>query len=141
MTETSRNVSSEVAVNVRIVGLNTDKTRKMIGSDTLYQVYFELSDSPPVVWRYVFEQEWNALHAGQPVSLQETNIDRAFLVLHCPLQDVPLHLPVLKKAIATTNKTYAQDVQKHSTEQKNREDTWKDERKTVEDIVKSLHFD
>ncbi|HUI30608.1 MAG TPA: hypothetical protein VLX91_10355 [Candidatus Acidoferrales bacterium] len=113
----------------------------MIGSETIYQVYFELSGIPPLAWRTVFEQEWKALNAGQPLSLQETSIDRAFLVMHCPLQEVAMHMSVLKKAVAATNIAYEQYVRKQAAELKDREDVWKNERKTVEDVAKSLHFD
>jgi hypothetical protein len=133
--------STKSTLDIRIVGLNTDKTRRLIGSETIYQVYFELSTSPPQAWRSAFEQEWKALHVGHPLSLQETSIDRAFLVMHCPLQEISGNLPLLTKAVAATNSKYEQYVRKLATEQRNREEVWTDERKTVEDVAKSLHFD
>lgn len=141
MTEYNQTSSTETRIDIRIVGLNTDKTRKMIGSETVYQVYFELSESPPLAWRATFEHEWKSLNVGQPLALQETSIDRAFLVMHCPLQDVSRHLPLLKKAVAAANITYRQDVVKQATEQKDREDVWRDERRIVDDVAKSLHFE
>ena len=132
---------AESITDVRIVGLNTDKTRRMIGSEKVYQVYFELSGIPPQGWRTIFEKEWKALNVGQPLSLQEASIDRAFLLMQCPLHEVATHLPVLKKAVAEANIAYKQYVTKRASEEKDREDVWKDERKTVEDVAKSLHFD
>ena len=128
-------------MDLRIVRLNTDKTRKMIGSETVYQVYFELSDSPPAAWRARFEQEWKALNAGLPLSLLETSIDRAFLVMHCPLGEIAVHVPVLKQAVAATNIAYQQDQLRQATEQENLENIWKDERKKVEDAANALHFE
>ena len=61
--------------------------------------------------------------------------------MHCTLQEIVAHLPVLKKAVAATNKTYKQYVQEHATEQEYREDVWKQERKAIDDIAKSLRFD
>jgi hypothetical protein len=141
MTGTNQNSSSESCIDIRIVGLNTDKTRKMIGSEKVYQVYFELSVVPPLAWRTAFEQEWKALNVGQPLSLQETSIDRAFLVMHCPLQEVAKHVPVLKKAVAATNIAYKQYALTQATEQKKLDDVWKDERRIVEDVAKSLRFE
>lgn len=141
MLGTDEKTSPESDTNIRIMALNTDKTRKLIGSDTVYQVYFELSGIPPLAWRTSFEREWKALNIGQPLSLQETNIDRAFLVMYCPLQEVATHVPVLKKAIEATNRAYMQYVLTQAAEQKDREDVWKDERKNVEDIAKSLNFE
>jgi hypothetical protein len=137
--ENSTEVESTTAI--RIVGINTDKTRRMIGSETVYQVYFELSGTPPQGWRTVFEQEWKALNVGQPLSLQETSVERAFLIMQCPLQEVAKHVPILKDAVASTNIAYDQYVLKQATELKGREDVWKDERKAVDDVAKSLHFD
>ena len=74
-------------------------------------------------------------------SLSQASIDRAFLLMQCPLHEVATHLPVLKKAVAEANIAYKQYVTKRASEEKDREDVWKDERKTVEDVAKSLHFD
>lgn len=141
MVETKQDASVESTTDIRIVGLNTDKTRRMIGSETVYQIYFELSGIPPQGWRTIFEREWKALNVGQPLSLQETSVERAFLVMHCPLKEVTVHMPALKNAIASTNIAYKQYARTQATELKGREDVWKDERKNVEDIAKLLHFD
>ena len=61
---------AESITDVRIVGLNTDKTRRMIGSEKVYQVYFELSGIPPQGWRTIFEKEWKALNVGQPLIIE-----------------------------------------------------------------------
>jgi hypothetical protein len=141
MTEANANPAVESATEIRIHGINTDKTRRMIGSETVYQVYFELSGIPPQKWRTIFEQEWKALNVGQPLSLQEASVERAFLMMQCPLQEVANHLPDLKKAVAAANIAYTQYAIKRASEEKEREDVWKDERKTVEDVAKSLNFD
>jgi hypothetical protein len=140
MTHHDDDASTTSTLDIRIVGLNTDKTRRLIGSETIYHVYFELSTSPPQAWRTAFEQEWKALHVGHPLSLQETSIDRAFLVLHCPLQEVSQNLPLLTKAVAATNVAHEQYIRTQVTAQQKREEVWTDERKTVDDVAKSLHF-
>ena len=61
--------------------------------------------------------------------------------MHCPLQEVATtHLPVLKKAIDATNVAYKQYAREQVTEEKHQADVWKEERKTVEDMAKSLQF-
>ena len=99
-------------------------------------MYFELSGTPSPAWRDIFGGEWNDLSP-----LQEAGIDGRFLVMHCPLQKIEVHLPVLKKAFAATNEAYIQYAREQATEQERREDVWKDERKTVKDMAKSLSFD
>jgi hypothetical protein len=141
MSETNQDASIESCPDIRIVGLNRDKTRKTNGSDTVYQVYFELSATPPLAWRDIFEQEWKTLNTAQLHLWQEASIDRAFLVMHCPLQEIATtHLPVLKKAVAQTNKTYRQYAREQATKHEHRVDVWKQERKAVDDMADSLHF-
>jgi hypothetical protein len=136
MPETGKNSSIASTVDIRLVRLNTDKTRRIDGSFTGYQVYFELSETPPPAWREIFGREWNDLSP-----LQEAGIDGRFLVMHCPLQKIEVHLPALKKAVAATNEAYKQYAREQATEQERREDVWKDERKSVEAVAKLLHFE
>ncbi len=137
MTETEEDPSTHSTPEIRIVGLNTDKTRRTLGSYTVYQVYFELSGAPPMAWRDIFGREWKDVNPKQ-----EAGIDGKFLVMHCPLQEVATtHLPALKKAVHATNVAYKQYAREQVTEEERKADVWKEERKTVEDMAKSLKFE
>ncbi len=127
----------ESAAEIRIQGLNTDKTRKDSGSDTVYHVYFELSAPPPPEWRNIFSLEWERLNLTQ-----KAGIDGAFLVLHCRLPEVATtRLPALKKAVAAANEAYRLYAQEKETALAHREDVWRLERKDVDDLAKSLRFE
>ena len=129
MADTDEDPSTRIAPEIRIVGLNTDKTRRTLGSYTVYQVYFALSGEPPLAWRDIFGREWKDLNPTQ-----EAGIDGRFLVMHCPLQEIPTrHLPALKKAVEATNSAYKQYAREQVTEEEHKVDVWKEERKTVED--------
>ncbi len=141
MSETNQNTSVESIADIRIVSLNRDKTRKTSGSGTVYQVYFELSGTPPQAWRNIFEGEWKVLNPALPHLWQAASVDGRFLLIHCPLQEIAAHLPVLKKAVALTNKTHEQYVHEQAKEQERRDDVWKLERKAVDDMAESLRFD
>lgn len=151
MSESNQDPSIESASDIRIVGVNREKTRKTSepvvqagsgGPGVRYHVYFELSETPPQAWGRIFEEEWKLLNPGEPQLWQAANVDRIFLVLRCPLKEVATkHLPVLHKAVAATNKTYKQSIQQQATEQELREDVWKQERKTVDDMADSLNFE
>jgi hypothetical protein len=137
MANTNENSSTMSAPEIRIVRLITDKTRRTLGSTTVYQVYFELSDNPTFAWRDIFGQEWKKLNPSQ-----EAGIDGRFLVLHCLLQDIATtHLPALKKAVEATNVAYRQYTRDQVTEEARKADVWKQERKTVEDMAKTLKFE
>ena len=127
---------------IRITRLNTDKTRKTNEADIRYQVYFELSGAPVQQWRAIFEQEWKALNRIQPQLSLDVNVDNRFLVIHCPLQEIAdIYLPALKKAVDATNKSYGKYSHDAAIEQHHRDDIWTQERKTVDDVAKSLKFD
>ena len=127
---------------IRIVGMNTEKTRRTDNADARYHIYFELSGSPPQTWKDLFQREWKTLNPTKPELWQEASIDRKFLVIHCPLSEIAtVHLPLLKKAVAAANATYRQFEQEQSAEQARRDDVWTQERKIVEDVAKSLRFD
>ena len=137
MSENRKDTSMESVPEIRIVGLNTDKTRKTVGSNTVYQVYFELSRKPPLAWRDIFGQKWKDLNPTQ-----EAGIDERFLVMHCPLQEVATtHLPALKRAVEATNVEYKQFAREQVREEEHLADVWKEERKTVEDMAKTLKFE
>lgn len=137
MVNSNGNSSTTSGSEIRIVGLNTDKTRRTLGSFTVYQVYFELSGSPPLAWREIFGREWKDLNPKQ-----EAGIDGRFLVMHCPLQEVAtLQLPALKKAVESTNAAYKQYAWEQVTEDEHKADVWKQERESVEDMARSLKFE
>jgi hypothetical protein len=137
MDDTAQDLPTESTSEIRIVRLNTDKTQRTLGSTIVYQVYFELSGSPPLAWRDIFGKEWKLLNPAQ-----EAGIDGRFLMMHCPLQEIAAtHLPLLKKAVEATNVAYTQYAREQVAEEEHRADIWTQERKTVEDMAKSLRFD
>ena len=137
MSENKQDSSVEADLNIRIVRMNADKTRKDTGSETVYHVYFELSAYPPSEWRIFFLQEWTKLNVKEVAE-----IDQAFLVLHCQLNEIPASLlQALKKAVAATNAAYAQNVEKVAADHKRRQDVWKQERTDVDNMATSLRFE
>jgi hypothetical protein len=51
------------------------------------------------------------------------------------------HLPALKKAVEATNIAYKQYAREQRREDEGKGDVWKQERKTVEDLAKTLNFE
>jgi hypothetical protein len=136
MAHTDEDAPTKSTLEIRIVGLNADKTRRTLGSYTVYQVYFELSGTPSLAWRDIFGREWKDLNPTQ-----EAGIDGRFLVMHCPLQEIATtHLPALKKAVEATNVAYKQYAREQATEEERKADVWKEERRAVEDMSKLLKF-
>jgi hypothetical protein len=141
MTTKDETPAATTGKDIRIIGINTDKTRRISDSETVYHVFFELSESPSVLWRSAFEQEWHVQNTGQPLVKIDAGIDRAFLVIECTLEDIAGYLPLLKKAVAATNCASEILVTRQDAVDKNRADRWKNERSTVERYAKLLRFD
>ena len=137
MAEDRKVIPGASAPQIRIERLNTDKTRKVIGSDTVYHVCFELSGTPPAEWRIMFGKELKKVNPAL-----EADIDGSFLMLQCPLHDVAgARLQSLKKAVASTNEAFRHFAQEQATALEAREDVWKQEREDVDSMATSLHFE
>jgi hypothetical protein len=108
MSETNKLPSIESTPDIRIMRLKGDKTRESKGSNVVYRVLFELSATPSIAWTNIFKMVWQGLNPMSASGLRlEANVDRGFLVIRCPLQEIAgVHLPVLKKAVAATNTRY-----------------------------------
>ena len=127
---------------IRIVGINTDKTRRTPGSDTNYHVYFTLSTPPTQSWRIIFLDQWKALSTAPTRPWPEAVIEGGFLLINSPLDGVAeTYLPALKNAVEASNVSYKHHIQEESTSQEGREDVWKDERKSVNTMAALLHFE
>jgi hypothetical protein len=136
MTEIDEDPTTKSTPEIRIVGLNTAKTRRALGSYTVYQVHFELSGNPLSSWRDIFGREWKDLNPTQ-----EAGLDGRFLVMQCPLQEIAeTHLPALKKAVEATNVAHKQFAREQAMEEKGQGEVWKQERKDVEAMARSLRF-
>ena len=129
-------VQGESSDEIRIIRFDLGKTRRISGSFTGYQAYFEVSQTPPSAWRGIFGREWNDLNPTQRAS-----IDGRYLVLHCPLLKIVLLLPVLKRAVSATNEAYKRYVQEQIAEQDYHGEAREEERQTLEDIARSLNFE
>ena len=143
MSEIQQNTVLKSSEEIQITGLNADKTRKINRSDNSYNVYFELSGVPSQVWKIIFERNWKATISESHLNggTAEAIIDRGFLAIHCPLQEVAtLHLPLLKQTVVATNKEYTQYIQQQEVEHMRRETIWKEERKEVYKMAEALHF-
>jgi hypothetical protein len=133
---TKQNSSIDSSSDIRIIGMNTDRTRKTYGSDTVYEVCFELSGNPSLARKDIFSSEWKKTNPTQDVC-----INKGFLVMHCVLKEISTYLPFLKKTFDTANKKYRLYAQEQTKGKNHRDSVSKLGRKAVEDMAKSLHFD
>lgn len=108
MSETIMHSSGGPGADIRIMRLKGNRTPQTRESNVTYTVYFELSVTPSLGWKNMFYGEWLKLNplssSGQCL---DPKMERGFLVIRCPLQEIAgVHLPLLKAAVAATNKKY-----------------------------------
>ena len=114
MPDLNRTMVMETVKEIRIVGLNRDLTRKTENADTRYQVFFDLSGIPSLAWGKILMREWKRLNPTEPRLWNQVSVDKAFLVMLWPPQEIAAkHLPVLKLAVAAANKTHKRLVAKN----------------------------
>jgi hypothetical protein len=102
-------------LEIRIIGLNRDLTRETDKVDSRYEVYFDLSGTPSPAWTKILTREWKKLNPTEPRLWDRVTIDKRYLVMHWPPQEIAQkHLPVLKLAVAATNKTHNRNISKLS---------------------------
>jgi hypothetical protein len=142
MEETQRENSTETKENIRITGLNRNKTCKTDGSNTWYQVYFELSGTPMQAWKIIFERNWKALNQIRPHLSLDVNIGDNLLVVRCPLREVDnVYLPALKIAVNATNKVYDRYNLSAEAQHQHRIDVRTNERNVVDSMARLMKFE
>jgi hypothetical protein len=103
------------ASEIHIVGLNRDLTRETKKADWRYEVYFDLSGIPSQAWTKILSREWKRLNPTEPRLWNRLTIDNRYLVMHWPPQEIAQkHLPILKLAVAATNKTHKRSLDKQA---------------------------
>ncbi len=131
-----RTGSAFIAPDIHILRMNTDKTRRWVGSNTEYQIFFEISGTPTPEWRAIFIDAWK-----KSGSVHHTDLDGPFLVLFSPIEEMTQEvLTLLENTFATTNEVYHRFASDEVKEAARREKAWSDERKTVEAVAAALHF-
>ena len=115
MTEINNRPVTASVSEIRIVGLNRDLTRETNKADWRYEVYFDLSEAPSKDWAKILTREWKKLNHTQPRLWNRIAVDKRYLIVYWPPQEIAQkHLPVLKLAVAATNKTHKRNVAKQS---------------------------
>lgn len=115
--------------DIKIVGLNTDKTRRIAGRQ--YHVYFELSKKPEIAWANIFDEKFK----------EKCFVSEKFILLSCMVEEISTWLSTLKSAIIDVNKLFDEYIAEKEKELRLINEANENERKIVEDIANSLNFD
>jgi hypothetical protein len=126
-------------VDIKIVGLDDDRTVESPNNPSLLHVYLQLSQTPPPLWQKHFaESRKIARHPRwRPV-----HIDRKFLVVECvPAEIESHHLPDLKKDVTYANSKYREYLQLQARIEMKKVATQSVERNRLREMKGRLNFD
>ena len=113
MAESNYHPTAKPAAEIQIVGLNKDLTRETKVSDSRYEVYFDLSGIPSPDWTKILLKEWKRMNRTEPRLWNRIAINSHYLVMCWPPQEIAQkHLPALKLAVLTANKTHRRNISK-----------------------------
>lgn len=131
--------SQDPLEDIRIIDVPKDMARRTDPAKEMYDVYFELSESPPSAWGNLFlaEREF-----PRHSSWRRARLEGRYIVVHCALSEVKkYHLPDLKEDIRNTNQKFREHLSslekgKHLERQRKKE-----ERRRIDGALSDLALD
>ena len=94
--------------DIRITGLDTDKSHDLPSQDGTHRLYLTLSDAPPATWRDIFGREH---HTPRSAIWREAIIDGMFMVITCTPEELErYHLTFLKEDVKNTNEKFRRSI-------------------------------
>ena len=104
-------VSSDVFTDLQIVGVDKERTHNPDPRKAMYNVYLELSASPPSGWDQFFAQERSF---PRHTMWRRAWLEGRYIVVHCPIDELEeQHLSDLKQDVANANRNYREAYAKH----------------------------
>lgn len=124
--------------DIKIIGIDEDKTKKIEDSAIMYGVYLSLSASPPNWWREIFNKEHKS---RQSKNWREASVGAWHIFICCPLSEVQMHLDDHKLNVKNTNEQYRQYEAAEQQRQAKQSQEEQEERNQLSAIAKKLKFD
>lgn len=128
----------EVFEDIKIIGVDKDKTYNPDPHKLLYNVYFELSRIPPSEWVEIFDVE---RRFPRHTMWRKAWIERGYVIVHCSLDEVKkYHLNDITEDVKTTNFKYREYLQKVELQRQRQLEKEEKERNTLEESLNDLDF-
>lgn len=108
---TAKTDSADGFTDIQIIGVDKRRTHNPDPRKAMFNVYLELSDSPPNGWDQFFVQERSF---PRHTSWRRAWLEGRYIVVHCPIDEVGRHhLPDLKQDVANANRKYREALAEH----------------------------
>lgn len=97
--------------DLHIIGVDKGRTNNPDPRKAMFNVYLELSSSPPSSWDQIFAQERSF---PRHTMWRRAWLEGRYIVIHCPIDEVgKYHLTDLKQDVANANRKYRELLAKH----------------------------
>ena len=125
--------------DIRITGLDTNKSPDLPSQDGTQRLYLTLSAVPSTTWREIFDCESSM---SRNTIRREVSIEGAFLVILCTPEDLEKHhFAFLKANVKNANETFRWSVAQQEEESARFCQIKEEQKKRLEEVRDRLTFD
>ena len=124
--------------NIRITGTDKDRLYRPDATKLLYNVYFSLSVNPPSEWVQIFEEERRFPRHSM---WRRAWIDSKYIVIHCCLDEIKMHLNDLKADVTNSNNKYRIYLRRQTLEKEKKKQRENKEKTNIDSAFSELEFD
>ncbi len=125
--------------DIRITGLDTNKTHDLPSQDGTYRLYLTLSGVPPATWRDIFDRERRTARSS---IWRDATIDGMFIIITCTPEELEkYHLEFLKEDVKNTNEKFRLSIAEQEELSARFRQSEEARKKRLEEVRDRLKFD
>jgi len=125
--------------DIRMTGLDTNKSHDAPSQDGTYRLYLTLSETPPAVWRDIFDREHRTPRSA---IWREATIDGMCMLMTCTPEDLEnYHLAFLKEDVKNTNEKFRRSIAEQEEQAARSRQSKEERKKRLEEVRERLKFD
>lgn len=134
-------ITTEVLVefeDIKIIGVDKNKSYRPDPKKLLYNVYFKLSAEPPLEWVQIFEEE---RRFPRHTMWRRAWIEGQYIIVHCCLDEITkIHFKDIKQDVINTNQKYREYLHKQVLELERKRKREEKEQKEIDKVLDGLDF-
>ena len=124
--------------DIQLLNVDREKTYNPNPNKALYNVYFRLSDHPPLEWVEIFEAE---RQFPRHTMWRKAWVEGKHIVVYCVPDEVrQYHLRDIKQDVQTCNEKYRQYLHREAMQRARKEQQETEERKGLDSALDDLEF-
>lgn len=125
--------------DIKILEIDDSKSYKPDPSKLLFNIYLELSASPPLEWQQIFEAE---RRFPRHTMWRKAWIEREYIVIHCVPDEIEkYHADDIKEDVKNSNSKYRQYLMEEAQKEAKKIDQTRSEHNQLKDLKQRIRFD